>query len=103
MPRLAIVSSAIAACLAGSAVASSPDAWAEYEQEVTTACFAASGFKEPKAHTDLILFGDDVGRDAVIVEGIYPQPHMSGAKGMMLCLFDKAARKAAVSEILHKE
>ena len=93
----------IAVLLIGCAPASSPDAWSDYEKEVATACFAASGFKDAEAHTKLIVFGDDVGRDALIVEGVYPQPHMDGAKGKMLCLFDKATRTAAVSEIQHNE
>ncbi len=102
-PLATLATATIAALLISCAPASSPDAWSDYEKEVTAACFEASGFKDAEAHTKLIMFGDDVGRDALIVEGIYPQPHMNGAKGEMLCLFDKATRKAAVSEIQHSE
>lgn len=102
-PLSTFSSAAFAALLIGCAPASSPEAWSDYEKEVAAACFAATGFKDAEAHTKLIVFGDDIGRDALIVEGIYPQAHMNGAKGKMLCLFDKATRKAAVSEITHKE
>ncbi len=94
---------AVAAALAAPAFASSPDAWAEYETEVKQACFAATGFKDPAAHTSIIGFDDAVGYDALIVTGVYPQPHMDGAKGEMLCLFDKKTRKAVAAEFSHAE
>jgi hypothetical protein len=93
---------ATAAFLAAPAFASSGDAWAEYEAKVTAACLAASGFKDAKAHTDLIMFGDDVGIDALVVEGAHPQEHMKGEHGMVLCLYNKTTETAAVSEMQHK-
>ncbi len=93
---------ALLAALCAPALASSPDAWAEYEAKVTASCLAASGFKDAKAHTNLIMFGDDVGMDALIVEGAHPQEHMKGEHGMVLCLYNKATETAAVSEMQHK-
>jgi hypothetical protein len=93
---------ALLAALCAPALASSSDAWAEYEAKVTTACLAASGFKDAKAHTDLIMFGDDVGIDAMVVEGAHPQEHMKGEHGMVLCLYNKTTETAAVSEMQHK-
>ncbi len=101
MTRFAVFA-AIAALFAFPAAASSPDAWAEHDQKVTEACFAATGFKDPKAHTKLIMFDDSVGYDALVVEGIYPQAHMNGEHGMMLCLFNKADGTAVVSEMAHQ-
>ena len=84
------------------ALASSPDAWAEYEAKVTEACIAATGFKDAKAHTALIQFDDSVGMDALVIEGAYPQEHMKGEHGMMLCLYNKTTETAVVSEMQHK-
>lgn len=94
---------ALAAVCVGPACASSPDAQAAYEKEVSEACFKASGFKDAKAHTQLILFDDSVGVDALVVEGEWPQAHMKGRHGEMLCLFDKKTRTAAVSELMHRD
>lgn len=99
MTRLALV---FAAALVLPVAASSSDAWAEYETKLTAACLAASGFKDAKAHTDIIMFGDDVGIDALVVEGAHPQEHMKGEHGMVLCLYNKTTEKAAVSPMTHK-
>ncbi len=91
-----------AVALAGVAYASSDDAWAEYDAKVTQACVAASGLKDAKPHTGLILFDDSVGYDAMVIEGEYPQEHMKGQHGAMLCLYNKAEGKAVASELVHK-
>ena len=99
MTRIAII--AFAAALVLPAAASSDDAWAEHEKKVAEACFAASGFKDAKAHTKLMIFDDSVGMDALVVEGEYPQEHMKGEKGMMLCLYNKATDTAVTTEMMH--
>lgn len=91
-----------AAAVSGSASASSSDAWAEHEKAVAEACVAASGLKDAKPHTGLILFDDSVGYDAMVIEGEYPQEHMKGEHGAMLCLYNKAEAKAVASELVHK-
>ena len=100
MSRLACL--AFAAAFTLPAAASSPDAWAEYETKLTAACLAASGFKDAKAHTDIIMFGDDVGIDALVVEGAHPQEHMKGEHGMVLCLYNKMTETVVVSPMSHK-
>lgn len=101
MRRLLTAAVVFGACAAMPAGASSPDAWAEYRAELTEACLNASGFTAPKPHTGIIMFDDSVGYDALVVEGAYPQAHMAGQTGMVLCLYNKAAKTAAVSEFNH--
>jgi hypothetical protein len=96
-----ITLAAISVALVLPAIASSDDAWAEHEKKVTEACFTASGFKDAKAHTKLMVFDDSVGMDALVVEGEYPQEHMKGEKGMMLCLYNKATETAVTTEMMH--
>lgn len=94
---------AVAAAFAVPAIASSPDAWAEHEAAVTQACATATGFKNAKAHTKLIMFDDSVGYDAIIITGEWPNEHMMGATGEMLCLYNKSTQTAVVSEFEHVE
>jgi hypothetical protein len=80
------------------AYASSSDAWAELDTASAAACIAASGFKdavvEPSVH-----FSDDIGFDVRVVSGVYPQPHMKGASGKMLCLFGRKTKRVEVQEL----
>jgi hypothetical protein len=101
--RRQIVITFAAVMMAAPASGSSPEAVTAYEKEVAGACFRASGFKDARAHTKLIPFDDAVGVDALIVEGEYPQEHMKGQHGEMLCLFNKASRTAVTSELQHGE
>jgi hypothetical protein len=78
--------------------ASSPDEWVKYEKEVASACTRASGLKKAEVMGGIIFFGDDIGFDAVMVRGRYPQPHMKNAEGHALCMFNKKTRKAQCSE-----
>ena len=93
LPILAIVVS----LLAGSASASSPAAWKASEAQARRTCLATSGLKMARA-TAGVLFSDDVGRTALLVTGRWPQAHMKGRMGTMLCLFDRRTGKAEVSE-----
>jgi hypothetical protein len=96
----------IACCLllglisAPAAHASSSDAWAELDEASAVACVAASGFKDatvaPSVH-----FSDDIGFDVRVVSGVYPQPHMKGASGKMLCLYGRATKRVEVQELAH--
>lgn len=86
---------ALAFAAAGSAAqASSPAAWAQHEKETRQACAAASDLKDPVVHTYVALFDDSVGMDARLVTGTWKPAHMKGAKGVMLCLYDRKARRA---------
>ena len=102
MIRTALPALVLAAGLVAPAAASSSDAWSEHEDAVTAACVAASGLNEAKAASDLILYDDSIGIDALVIAGGYPQAHMAGQVATMLCLYNKAEGTAAVSEITMK-
>jgi hypothetical protein len=82
-----------------SAQAASTDAWAELDKASAAACIAASGFREAKVQPS-VHFSDDVGFDARVVSGIYPQAHMNGASGKMLCLYGRTTKRVEVQELL---
>jgi ABC-type proline/glycine betaine transport system substrate-binding protein len=99
--RIAILTAAL--MMTAPAFASSPDAWAEHDKEVADACIPLTGFKDAKIHTNIMTFSDDVGYTAVVIEGTYSEPHMNGAKGMMLCLYKRGAGLTEVTEMTHAE
>lgn len=82
----------------GTVHASSQDAWANYKDEVVSACVAASNLREAKPAGAIVEFDDGVGYSAVIIDGCYPQPHMKNQRGRVLCLFNKKTRTAFVSD-----
>ena len=80
------------------ALASTPGEWANHEREVTTACLEASGLDNPQAVGTIVTFSDDVGYDALLVKGTYPQPHMHHQIGQVLCLFNRGTRQVSTSD-----
>jgi hypothetical protein len=97
IPMMA-TSLAIALFASGAPVqASSPTAWAALDRKVAEACIKASGLKT--AHVSRpVQFDDTLGKVVTLVSGIYPQKHMKGAKGHMLCVFDKASGRTWINE-----
>lgn len=94
--RLSVLTLIAATALAGAAHASSPDAWSDLRKRSTKACVAASGLKSAKVTGYVDTF------EAVtvsIVEGIWPQKHMKGAKAKFVCVFDKRTGKAEAQEL----
>jgi hypothetical protein len=82
------------------ASASSPQAWTAYGQQVVKACVAASGLRNPQPageRVDLPGRGDAL-TSALLLEGITPQPHMAGRRGLELCLYDAHSKQARVAE-----
>ena len=77
--------------------ASSPAAWKASGAQARRACTAASGLRQAHA-TAAVLFSDEVGRTALLVSGRWPQAHMKGARGTVLCLFDRRIGRAETSE-----
>ena len=75
--------------------ASSPDAWTELFKRASAACEKASELKKAKAGTP-VDFPDKV---LVIVDGIWPQPHMKNAAARFACLYDKRTRTAVPAEL----
>jgi hypothetical protein len=96
--RLGAGGGAVAALAAGAALASTPQAWGEYDAEVLRACVAASSLRNAHAAGQRVDFDDTVGYSALVLAGHYPQPHMKHQPGRELCLFDRRTRTAVVSE-----
>ncbi|MBD2054482.1 hypothetical protein H6F88_00260 [Oculatella sp. FACHB-28] len=78
--------------------ASSPEAWEQHYQEVRTSCLNVSGLNNAEPVGEIITFSDDVGYDALLVSGTYPQPDLNNQAGQVLCLFNRQTRQAIVSE-----
>ena len=79
--------------------ASSPQAWEQKNKEAIAKCRQASGLKEANPVSKIILFGDDVGYDDLMIKGRYPQPHMKNKVTQVLCLFNRKTRKAYIGEM----
>lgn len=77
--------------------ASSDEAWAELTVTVADTCAAASGLDDTHV-SQLVLFDDTLNKVATLVTGIYPQPHMKGATGTVLCIYDKLTQKTWIDE-----
>ena len=70
-----------------------------YSWSTTAKCRQASGLKEANPVSKIILFGDDVGYDDLMIKGRYPQPHMKNKATQVLCLFNRKTRKAYIGEM----
>ena len=82
---------------ATAAQASSNDAWASLNLAVAEKCASSSGLKH--AHvSELVLFDDSLNKVATLVTGVFPQKALKGAKGQMLCIYDKRSKKVWVDE-----
>jgi hypothetical protein len=79
--------------------ASSDDAWAKLDAQSAKACIAASGFKKATVSAST-HFSDAAGYDVRIVNGTYPQKHMKGAAGQMLCLYGRKSKLVEVQELV---
>jgi hypothetical protein len=89
------------ACLVGAwthGAASTPQAWSAYDQEVLTACVAASALRDVRPAGARVDFDDQIGYSALLIVGHYAQPHMNNRVGRELCLFDRRTRTASVSD-----
>lgn len=85
-------------CIANcNSYASSSDAWEEHFQEVKQQCLSATDLLKAKPVGEIMSFDDSVGFDALLIRGLYPQPHMNQQPGMVLCLFDRGTRKAYIT------
>ena len=94
-PITIIAALGILAISAAAAQASSPDAWTELYKRASAACAKASDLKKAKTGKP-VDFNDKV---LVIVDGIWPQPHMKNAPARFACLYDKRARTAEAAEL----
>jgi len=95
MCGLVFLGSAIAPLVAH---ASGPEAWAQHDKDVAAACVAASGLNKAKAQGQPVAFDDRIAQTALLVLGTYPQKHMAGRKGQVLCLYDRKTKTAQTQE-----
>ena len=91
----------VIALMITSVSASASSDWASNDKAASAACIKASGFRAASVTQSdkRAQFGDEVGFDALLVSGIYPQTHMRGQRGTVLCLWKRGSRKAYVSEV----
>ena len=87
--------------LASPAVASTPEAMALGMTEAKAACRKASDLKNAAVMGKPVMFSDAAGKTAVLITGNWRPRHMKGARAVMLCLYDRAARTAEVQEALN--
>ena len=98
MTRRLILSSLAAAMLAAPAYAATPGAYAALDRQTSAACIAASGLRNA-AVGPVTRFSDRFLMDARTVTGTYPQAHMKGATGTMLCLYNRRTKRAETQEM----
>ncbi len=84
--------------VASAAQASTPAAWKDYDQRLMKACIAASCLTDVKPVGGTIRYDDRVPVTALVLAGRYPQKHMNNRPGRELCVWDRKAGKAYVSE-----
>ena len=97
LPILAVAGVITAYLLATQLVrASSEESWDAIIKEASAACQIASGLE----HSRVLWSNPAYERQAaLIVAGKWPQTHMKGQEGYMLCLYDKHRAKVEIQEI----
>lgn len=83
--------------IAAPAMASTETAWKASARNGRQACIAASNLAHP-AVSAAVGFSDRTGYDAMLVRGTYKQKFMKGARGTMLCLYDRRTHRAEAVE-----
>lgn len=76
--------------------AASEEAWDALVKEAGAACQIASELENPRVVWSNPAYERQA---ALIVVGKWPQSHMNGDQGYMLCLFDKESAKVEIQEI----
>lgn len=80
------------------AYASSEDAWEAHHQAVIEQCQDASQFPDAAPAGDPVIFDDDAGMTALLIQGHYPQDHMNGKAGQELCLYLRASQEVYIAD-----
>ena len=97
LPLLALAALLLGDLLATQIVrASSDEAWDALIKEASAVCKMASELENPR-----IVWSNPAyeRQAALLVAGKWPQTHMKGQEGYMLCLFDKQSSKVEIQEI----
>ncbi|NRB54471.1 MAG: hypothetical protein HRU39_00615 [Salinicola sp.] len=84
--------------MAGPAHASSDDAWQEHDRAVIEQCQQASQFPDAAPAGEPVLFDDEAGMTALLIQGHYPQDHMNGQAGQELCLFLRSSQEVYIAD-----
>ena len=92
--RCTLPFAALLAVTAGAATASTPQAWAQLDRQVSRACLAASGLRQAKIIADKASFSDRVPVELRIVEG-YNRGNVVDVK---LCAYDRRTKRATTTE-----
>lgn len=79
------------------AYASSDASAAELARSVAQTCADASGFEQAQV-SQILGFDDTLGMVAALVTGIHPQAFMNGARGNVLCIYDKRTGRTWLDE-----
>jgi heat shock protein HslJ len=90
---------AAVAVAAAPAFAATPDSYAKLDKASEAACLKAANLGGGVVAAP-IRYSDRVGIDARVVTGIWPQPHMKGAKAKMLCLYNRKTKRVEVQELV---
>lgn len=98
MNRLRLTFAILATAFAVPAYASTPSSYAALDRQTSAACVAASGLRNADVGPAM-RFSDLFLIDARTVTGTYPQHHMKGAQGTMLCLYNRRTKRAEVQEM----
>lgn len=99
MTRILLLSGFLLTMLAATADAATTRSYSKLDRQTSAACIAASGLRAATVGT-VVRFSDGFLMDARIVTGTYPQPHMKGAKGTMLCLYNRRTKRAETQEMV---
>jgi len=96
-PALAILAVVLGDLLAAQIVrAASEEAWDALVREASAACRMASELEQPRVVWTNPAYQHQA---ALLIAGKWPQTHMKGKQGYMLCLFDKQTAKVEIQEI----
>ncbi len=95
---LRILAAGLVLGLSAPAPAATPAAWQGAEAEARRACLRASDLAGAEIASGPILFSDNAGKTAFLVRGRWRPAHMRGARTTMLCLYDRASRRAETAE-----
>jgi heat shock protein HslJ len=89
---------AISLAIATPLYASTPDSWAKLDATTQTACVKASGLTSTTVSPP-VRFSDKLLVDARVIDGVWPQPHMKGARASMLCIYNRKTKHVEVQEL----
>jgi len=90
----------------GTSMASSDAAWKAHELLVSKACLAASKLQDPQAASQLLIYPDQIGYTALLIEGrmAKSKPNLmslgSSHIRRELCIYQRKTRQVTVQELL---